>query len=260
MRPLPEIMVAPNGARKTAADHPALPVTLPEIVATATECHAAGAGGLHLHVRDDEGNHSLDAGRYREALAELRRAVPDMALQITTEAVGRYTPAEQRAAVAEVKPDYVSISLAEILADGDRAVTMRFYRDCAGDGIAVQHILYGPSDLDLMSDVLANDQLADADLQLLYVLGRYTDGQQSDPADLKPFTDWLRRSGRNDQWAVCAFGSAETACLTAALKAGGKVRVGFENSFWNGDGSLAQSNAERVAEINGIARSLRITG
>ena len=43
---LPEIMVAPNGARRTTADHPALPVTIPQTVATAKACFEAGAGAL----------------------------------------------------------------------------------------------------------------------------------------------------------------------------------------------------------------------
>ena len=38
MTGLPSLMVAPNGARRSKSDHPALPVTLPEIVATARAC------------------------------------------------------------------------------------------------------------------------------------------------------------------------------------------------------------------------------
>jgi 3-keto-5-aminohexanoate cleavage enzyme len=38
-------------------------------------------------------------------------------------------------------------------------------------------------------------------------------------------------------------------CLKTALESGGKIRVGFENSLWNSDGSLAQDNAERVTEM-----------
>ncbi|MDZ4135170.1 MAG: 3-keto-5-aminohexanoate cleavage protein, partial [Paracoccaceae bacterium] len=48
---------------------------------------------------------------------------------------------------------------------------------------------------------------------------------------------------------LCAFGAAETACLAAAFAQGGKARVGFENSLWHADGSLARDNAERVAAI-----------
>ena len=58
---LPQIMVAPNGARRTIADHPAIPVTIKEIVTTAASCYEAGAGAMHFHVRDNEQQHVLDA-------------------------------------------------------------------------------------------------------------------------------------------------------------------------------------------------------
>ena len=94
---LPCVMVAPNGARRGKADHPALPVTIPEIVACAVDCQAAGADGIHAHVRDAEGAHVLDAGLYAELIAALAQATPGLAVQITTEAVGRYSAAAQRA-------------------------------------------------------------------------------------------------------------------------------------------------------------------
>ena len=55
------ITVAPNGGRRSKADHPALPLTVPELVRTAAECLAAGAAMLHLHIRDAQGGHLLDS-------------------------------------------------------------------------------------------------------------------------------------------------------------------------------------------------------
>ena len=55
-------------------------------------------------------------------------------------------------------------------------------------------------------------------------------------------------------WAVCAFGQGETASLRAAHAAGGKLRVGFENSLVNEDGSIARDNAERVRAVAGLLR------
>lgn len=245
-------MVAPNGARKSKADHPNLPMTLDEIVAEAVACFAAGADGLHLHVRDDAECHSLDAGRYREALQALRVAVPAMTLQITTEAVGMYSPAAQRAVVRDVAPDAVSISLAEICAGGARDEALKLFDECAERGVAVQHILYGGEDLALMQGFLQAGQINPEGLQLLFVLGRYAQDQQSLPADLDPFVAWQVANCVDADWAICAFGLAETECLRAAHALGGKLRVGFENSFWNEDGSLAQSNAERCAEVRRI--------
>lgn len=249
---LPRIMVAPNGARRTKADHPALPVTIGEIVETARSCFAAGAGGIHAHVRDREGNHVLDAGLYRELTAELGAAVPGMMVQVTTEAVGRYTPAEQRAVVRDVMPRAVSVALREMLAEGETAEAVGFYRWANEQRIAVQHILYEAGEVDRLARLVADAILPDSSLQMLFVLGRYARDQASDPTDLDPFVAALKASGLAADWAVCAFGRAETDCLERALEAGGKARVGFENSLYNRDGSLARDNAERVAEIAGL--------
>ena len=112
---LPRLMVAPNGARRTKTDHPAIPVTIPETVETAKLCAAAGAGAMHLHVRDSEQRHVLDAGLYREALAELGMAVPEMHFQITTEAVGRYRPEDMRQLAYDVMPPGISIGVLEMM-------------------------------------------------------------------------------------------------------------------------------------------------
>ena len=252
MRALPRLMVAPNGARRGKADHPALPMTLPEIVETARACWAAGADGLHLHLRDAQGQHLLDAAAYAEALTALRRAVPDMALQITTEAAGLYAPPHQRAVALDAGADLVSVALREMAAPPHDAEAPAFYAACADRGIAVQHILYEAGDFDLL-DRLVPPGLKDApDLQLIFVLGRYSTGQQSAPHDLDPFFARLTERATPADWAVCAFGRAETACLEAAHAAGGKLRVGFENNLLNDDGTQARDNAARVAEIRAI--------
>lgn len=90
MTPLPRIMVAPNGARRGKADHPALPITDDELVDTTRACIAAGADGVHLHLRDGNGKHLLDAARYRFLLERLEAEVPGAYLQVTSEAAGIY--------------------------------------------------------------------------------------------------------------------------------------------------------------------------
>ena len=80
------LAVAPNGARKTKADHPALPITPAELAATAAACAEAGAAMIHLHVRDADQRHSLDVEAYRAAIAAVRSAVgEDLVIQATSE-------------------------------------------------------------------------------------------------------------------------------------------------------------------------------
>ncbi len=246
-----KIHVAPNGARLKKSDHSALPITIAEIVATAAKCHQAGATGIHAHVRDKKARHVLDAGLYKELLTELALKVPPMEVQITTEAVGRYTPAEQRALVAAVKPKAVSVALREMLADNDETAARRFYFRALEQDIDLQHIIYSPQEIIKIKRLNKEGLIPDGKLSLLFVLGRHSANQQSTPEMLTPFVQTMQNAGfaQNLRFMVCAFGHKETACLIAAARAGGDCRIGFENNFYNTNGALARNNEERVREL-----------
>lgn len=255
---LPRLMVAPNGARRTRADHPAIPLTLAETLATARTCRTAGADGLHLHLRDAEGRHLLDAGAYREALAEFARAMPGFAVQITTEAAGIYAPDVQRKVGLGSGASLVSVSTREMLRDGE-AEARAFYEACAERGIALQHILYDSADADRLAAALPERLFHAPDLQVIFVLGRYSATSDSDPADLDPFLGWMADRALSPDWAVCAFGRGETESLLRAARHGGKFRVGFENSLYRADGTIARDNAERVAEMQALLAEAEAT-
>lgn len=240
----PLIMAAPTGARRGPRDHPAIPLTLPDIVATARACHAAGAHALHLHVRDDDGRHCLDSGLYREALAELRKAVPEMLVQITTEAAGRYDVDQQVACLRDLKPVWVSIAVREMARDP--ALATEAYAICAQNGTAVQHILFDAEDARLLQDWQAAGIVPPNPPDVQLVLGRYTRDQNSSPDDLRPLLDSL---GAVNRWMLCAFGPQEHACLRLAASLGGDCRVGFENSFLKADGTPWADNAASVAAL-----------
>ena len=250
------IMVAPNGARRTKQDHPALPMTAAELAETAAACLASGAAAIHVHVRDQAGAHVLDATRYTEAIAAIReRTDGQMLVQVTTEAVGRYSPSEQMDLVRTLRPAAISVALREILGNGE-ATASAFFAWAADEGIAVQHILYDSADLDKFAELYGRGSFGGiAQPRLLFVLGRYAPDQESRPEHLDVFLEGLERHRLGAVWSVCAFGRSETSALAAALALGGHVRVGFENSLWNPDGRIARDNAERVAVIAGIART-----
>ena len=243
---LPQIMAAPNGARKTKRDHPALPVTIAETVACAKACFAAGAGALHFHIRDEHQGHILDAGLYREALAELALAVPEMHLQITTETIGLYTPEDMRAVVRAVQPPGLSVGVAEMIPDYQpNRKTIRFYQELAETPARLQHICYRPEDVRLLARLLDMAGLAGDNIWCLFVLGHYS-GRRSQPDQLPAFLAAAQAGGLAPDWAVCAFAQEEQACLEAALQEGGKIRVGFENSLYLPDGTVAADNPARI--------------
>ena len=247
---MPKIMVAPNGARKTKKDHFNLPISISEVVNEARACFINGANTIHAHVRDSDGKHTLDIGLYLELIKEMILKVPDMPVQITTEAIGQFSPQDQSRVVKAVKPECASVALIEMMPDiQDTKIASEFYNYAFENNIQIQHILYSPTDLKQLIESLKRNLLPKENLQLLYVLGRYSGNFQSRPSDLKQFLDLNDNCLNNAEWSVCAFGNQETDCLLKAISLGGNIRVGFENNFYNKDGSLAESNAERVSEI-----------
>ena len=148
-------------------------------------------------------------------------------------------------------PDAVSIALREMCPDEDTGEARVFYHWAAEAGIAVQHILYSPEDLERFLRFADGGVIPGTSSQVLFVLGRYAENQESVPEDLDPFLEALDRcpSGLDLDWAICAFGHRETECLVYAVEKGGKARIGFENGLWNRDGVLAADNADRVRDL-----------
>ncbi len=241
----PLIVAAPNGARRGKADHPDLPVTVAEIAAEARACQQAGAAVLHLHVRDKDGGHSLDAGLYRAAIQAVEHSAPGMLVQITTEAAGRFALKDQIAVVRDVMPKAVSVAWREF-APEQQAQSRAFYAFAAEAQIHVQHILYSPDDI---ARFVAGLSLLPLQAHsVLLVLGSYG-GAAASPADLPAYLAAL--GGAAHDWMVCAFGPAEHACAQAAIAAGGHARVGFENNLALVSGAVAPDTAALVAQFRG---------
>lgn len=248
------IAVAPNGGRRTKADHPALPMGPDDLARTAVQCLDAGAAMIHVHVRDGEGRHLLDAEAYARASAAIRQAVGDrLVIQITSEALGVYKPEEQMAVVRQARPEAVSLALRELVPqEAHEPAFAEFMQWIGKEGIAPQIILYAPEEAARLAELQRRGIVPFESIPVLYVLGRYTVSQTSRPADLLPFI--APDMPVYSDWMTCAFGRYEAACVTAAALLGGHVRVGFENNLDLPDGTRAPSNAalvDRVAQALG---------
>ncbi|MBV8441695.1 MAG: 3-keto-5-aminohexanoate cleavage protein [Hyphomicrobiales bacterium] len=142
------VAVAPNGGRKTKADHPALPTSADELARTAAECLERGASMIHLHVRRPDGGPLLDAEAYRFVIARICQTVGDrIVVQITSEAMGRYSPAQQRTVILATNPEAVSLALRELAPDeADEKDFGLFLGKLKQMSIWPQFILYTPEE------------------------------------------------------------------------------------------------------------------
>jgi uncharacterized protein (DUF849 family) len=243
------ISVAPNGGRKTKADHPLLPITPEELARSAAECREAGAAMIHVHVRDADGRHLLDATAYRAAIAAICEAVGDtLVVQITSESVGRYTPGEQMAAVIGTNPEAVSLALREFApAPKDEPLLSEFLARLKRMRVWPQIILYTPEEAVRLAAMKKRGAIPFEDIAVLYVLGRFTILRTAAPSDLIPFL--APDAPRFGHWTVCAFGRREASCVTAGALLGGNPRVGFENNVILPNGARAAVNAQLVTTV-----------
>ncbi|WP_374673278.1 3-keto-5-aminohexanoate cleavage protein [Ideonella sp.] len=249
------LTVAPNGARRQPADHPALPLSPETLADTARRCLDAGAAMLHLHLRDAQGRHSLDVEGYREALRVVRSAVGEaMVLQVTSEAAQRYRPAQQIAMLRTLRPEALSVALRELDQPeiGDAGLAA-FFHALAARRAMTQVILYDLTDLQRWQALRRAGTVPEAPWFLLFVLGRHSATHVSDPRELLPF---VQAHDGPEAWATCAFGPAEHACVATAAALGGHVRVGFENNLHLRDGTVAPDNAALVRQVTELAGAL----
>lgn len=240
------MMCAPNGARKTKDDHPAIPITPAELAECAVAILEAGASIMHVHVRDANGGHTLDVDRYRDAIDAIRaRAGDQLVIQVTTEACGMYAADQQMAVVRELRPEAVSVALKEVCPDdASEPVAAAFYDWMQREGVFAQHILYSPEETARFESLRARGIIADESPFVLFVLGRYSSDLTGDVGELD---DFIARASSDTRWAVCSFGRTEHEAVTAAAKAGGHARVGFENNLRMPDGREAADNTALVA-------------
>ncbi len=77
------ITCAPYGPEWDPSDFPEdIPVTMEAQVQKAVDCYNAGATVLHLHVRELDGKGSKRLSKFNELIAGVRKAVPDMIIQV----------------------------------------------------------------------------------------------------------------------------------------------------------------------------------
>jgi uncharacterized protein (DUF849 family) len=117
------ITAAPYGPEWIPSDFPEdIPVSMDEQVQKAVDCYNAGATVLHVHVREADGRGSKRLSMFNELLSGIRKAVPDMVLQVGGSisfapegdgAVAKWLSDDTRHMLADLdpKPDQVTVTV-----------------------------------------------------------------------------------------------------------------------------------------------------
>ncbi|OOF24195.1 hypothetical protein BZJ17_00845 [Salinivibrio sp. IB574] len=252
------IMVAPNGARLQPSHHPSVPVTSEQLIHCLHECAEAGATMAHIHARDTQGAHSLDPALNQTLYQQVMDAVGDrMVIQLTTEAVGRYSPQQQMALIRAVKPEAASFALRELVPDHQPAhqAVKDFFAWTVEARIYSQFILYHPQELARYYALREQGILPSQGHHLLFVAGRDRTPPRGTPEDIVAMYQ-ARHLDDTVPWSVCAFGQRELSCLTTAALLGGDMRIGFENNTFDVHGRAVPNNAYQITQLRNTLEKL----
>jgi uncharacterized protein (DUF849 family) len=248
------ITVAPTGAETAKADVPQLPTTIDELVDTGRRCEAAGAGLIHLHLRDADHRPTLDVGRLREAVVALREAT-DLVVQLSTGG-SVHDPLASRLKVLDADPDSCSLTCGTSNFGADVFLNpwdfmVDLYR------LAQEREVVPEFELFDLGQVASLGRLIDT-CGLPYGGQVHVDFVLGVPGAL-PGTPQALMAGlaglppQVTSWSATGIGRAHLPILVTALGAGGHVRVGMEDSLTYARGRPVQHNEELVTRAAQLA-------
>lgn len=245
------ITVAPTGAESTKDDVPTLPTTLEELVATAKACEAAGAGLVHVHIRDADHQPTLDLGRLTDTVAALREQT-SLVVQLSTggSVHDGYKP---RLRVLEAEPDSCSLTCGTVNFGDDVFMNpwpfmVELYQETQRREVVPEFELFD------LGHVAALNRLLDKH-GAPYGGQVHCDLVMGVPGGMPGTTEALVAAVQalpvGATWSATGVGRSTLAVMFAALSAGGHLRVGMEDVLTYSRGVPVRDNAqlvERAAE------------
>jgi uncharacterized protein (DUF849 family) len=223
-----------NGARPHGY-HPRLPVTPADLADDAAAVVRAGAGEIHLHVRDGECRESLAPADVDVTLAAVRAVVPGTLVGISTGAWIELDDDRRLAHIAAWRelPDYASVNLSE---PGATAVIERLHRR----GIGIEAGLAAPTD----AERLVRLDLAILAMRVLIEIGEQELAEAAAMAD--GILAVLAQAGVRKPILLHGQDGTVWAFVERAFAQGFSTRVGLEDGTTLPDGSPAPCNVELV--------------
>lgn len=266
VRPMGDLLitVAPAGAETAKADCPQLPTTLAELVETARRCEAAGAGMIHVHIRDEEHEPTLDLGRLRETVAALRTET-GLVVQLSTGG-SVHDPLEDRLAVLDAQPDSCSLTMGTTNF-GDDVFLNPWPFICDLYQLSQEREVVPEFELFDLGHVAALHRLLDR-YGPPYGGRVHVDLVMGVPGGMPGTADALVAAvaalpERTTSWSATGIGRSTLPVALAALSKGGHLRVGMEDVLTFARGVPVQHNDQlvgRAAELGRLAQRTPMSG
>lgn len=280
------ITCAVTGSIHTPSMSPHLPVTASEIEEAAVGAAEAGASIVHLHARDPvDGRPSQDPDLFMKFLPAIRER-SNVVINLTTGGAPNMLVEERLQPALKLKPEVASLNMGSMnfglypmlnrfkefkhdwerpyLEGSDDRVFKNTFRDikyilesCADNQTRFEIECYDIGHLYTAAHfmdrgIVKGPFLIQSVFGLLGGIGPHPE----DVMQMKRTAD--RLFGSDYYWSVLGAGRNQMPIATMAAAMGGNVRVGLEDSLWEGPGQFSRSNADQVKRIVSILHALNL--
>ena len=281
------ITCAVTGAIHTPSMSQHLPVTAKQIEDAAVGAIEAGCAIVHLHARDPkDGRPSQAVSLFKDFLGKIRHRCNGV-INITTGGSPAMTVEERLQPALQLKPEVASLNMGSMnfglypmlgkyktfqheweptYLEATRDIVFRntfkdieyILRSCAANGTRFEFECYDTSHLYNLAHfvdrgLVKTPPFIQTVFGILGGIGTHPD----DVAHMKRTAD--RLFGDDYVWSVLGAGRFQMPIAAMAAAMGGNVRVGLEDSLWDGPGNLAQSNAAQVRRVRAILEGLSLS-
>jgi uncharacterized protein (DUF849 family) len=280
------VSCAITGSIHTPSMSPYLPVTPEQIAEHAIGAAEAGAAVVHLHARRPEDGKPLqDPNLFRQFLPKIR-AASDVVINITTGGAPTMSVEERLQPALQLKPEVASLNMGSMnfglyemlgrykefrhaweepyLAGSMDLIFRNTFKDiahilesCSNNNTRFEFECYDIGHLYTAAHFLDRGLIKPPLwVQSVFGIRGGIGGHFEDVVHMKRTAD--RLFGKDCQWSVLGAGRNQMPVAAISAAIGGHVRVGLEDSLWEGPGKLAQNSAVQVRRIRAIIEALSL--
>ena len=252
------ITVALTGAWPKKENNPNVPMTPQEIANDIYDCWQAGAAIAHMHMRDDEGNGTMSADKFRETVTLLREQHPDcdIVLNMTTSGDLHATDETRQIHLKELRPEMGSYDCGSMnwLNSGLFINSPKFLEELGMNmqewGVKPEIEAFDPGMIGNAAYYVKKGVLK-TPVHFQMCMG-CANGIPGSTKNLVFMVETMNQLVPGSTWSAFGVGHSAMEIMYATVALGGHIRVGMEDNVMYAKGVLAESNrqfVERAARV-----------
>lgn len=254
------ITAAVTGAWPKKENNPNVPMTPEEICEDVYECWQAGAAIAHLHMRDENGDGTMDHNLFRKTVELIKERHPDcdVILNLTTSGDIHADDETRLLHVKELKPEMASYDCGSMnwLNMGLFLNSPKFLEEC---GMLFQELNVKPEIEAFDPGMIGNAAyylkkgVLKAPLHFQFCMG-CANGIPGSTKNLLFMKETMDQLCPGSTWSCFGVGHSAMEIMYAAIALGGNIRVGMEDNVMYAKGQLAESNRQLIERAARVIR------